>query len=345
MNPGDILTEYGIDNRDCRVEALSSGLINSTWKVSSAAKEYVVQKINTSVFKEPYVIGRNLELLSAYLEQFPEYLFAGPIKNKNGKSLTTVGEDVYRIFPYISNSYTVERVTSSQEAFEAASQFGRFTFMLKDFDPEKLGITIPDFHNIAFRYGQFTHAIRHGNPERIRQSQELIAELQSHKKIIDEFEAIKRNPEFITRVTHHDTKISNVLFDQNGTGLCVIDLDTVMPGYFFSDVGDMMRTYLSPTTEEETDFSKIHIRDEMYHAIKSGYLSGMKAILTDAEKQSFFYAGKFMVYMQALRFATDFLNDDIYYGAKYRDHNFNRANNQLVLLEKLIEKEPVLNRD
>ncbi|HYK56947.1 MAG TPA: aminoglycoside phosphotransferase family protein, partial [Flavisolibacter sp.] len=134
-------------------------------------------------------------------------------------------------------------------------------------------------------------------------------------------------------------KISNVLFDSEGKGICVIDLDTVMPGYFISDVGDMMRTYLSPVSEEETDFSKIIIREEFYKAIVQGYYSEMKEELTETEKQYFFYAGKFMIYMQALRFLTDHINDDVYYGAKYEGHNFARAHNQVILLQQLIRKQ------
>ena len=130
-----------------------------------------------------------------------------------------------------------------------------------------------------------------------------------------------------------------MLFNNNDKGLCVIDLDTVMPGYFISDVGDMIRTYLSPVSEEEKDFSKIQIRDEYFKAIAEGYLTEMNDELTATEKEHFVYAGKFMIYMQALRFLTDYLNDDIYYGSKYEGHNFIRANNQLTLLNRLIEKE------
>ena len=134
------------------------------------------------------------------------------------------------------------------------------------------------------------------------------------------------------------------MFDKEGKGLCVIDLDTVMPGYFISDVGDMMRTYLSPVSEEERDFSKIIVRDEFYKAIVQGYFNEMKGELTDTEKNYFFYAGKFMIYMQALRFLTDHLNGDIYYGAKYPGQNFIRAQNQLVLLERLMEKKEALEK-
>jgi len=122
----------------------------------------------------------------------------------------------------------------------------------------------------------------------------------------------------------------------------VIDLDTVMPGYFISDFGDMMRTYLSPVSEEEKDLSKIEIREDYFKAIAEGYLSEMGNELSSAEKKYLVYAGKFMVYMQALRFLTDHLNNDIYYGAKYEGHNFIRATNQVSLLKKIIDKEKIL---
>ena len=140
------------------------------------------------------------------------------------------------------------------------------------------------------------------------------------------------------RVTHHDTKISNVLFGADDKALCVIDLDTIMPGYFISDVGDMMRTYLPTVSEEETDFSKIEVRDDVYKAIVQGYSNEMGEALSDEETKAFFYAGVFMIYMQALRFLTDHLNNDVYYGARYPNHNFVRAGNQIVLLQKLLEK-------
>lgn len=339
----DVLSAYSLTRDACQAHLLSSGLINSTWKLSCGNNQYIVQRINTDVFKNPEDIAENLEMLSGYLAGQKNYLFVGPVKNKTGKSLTWGSDgNAYRVFPYIKNSYTIDKVSNANEAFQAASQFGEFTFMLRDFDVRKLKITIPDFHNISLRYKQFVSAIEIGDAERKEKSASLIKDLKAFSGIIDEYESIQQNPNFIKRVTHHDTKISNVLFDEHGNGLCVIDLDTVMPGYFFSDVGDMMRTYLSPSTEEDTDFSKIRIREDVYAAIVDGYLSHTRSMLTEEEKTKFFYAGTFMIYMQALRFLTDFLNNDIYYGAKYSDHNFNRAANQLVLLEKLVEKKVVL---
>jgi hypothetical protein len=135
-----------------------------------------------------------------------------------------------------------------------------------------------------------------------------------------------------------------VLFDKHGKGICVIDLDTVMPGYFISDVGDMIRTYLSPVSEEEKDFNKIQIREDFFEAIANGYLSEMGGELSEVEIRHFVYGGMFMIYMQALRFLTDYLNNDIYYGAAYEGHNYLRAKNQVVLLEKLLEKKDKFNK-
>src|SRR4030095_7819983 len=229
--------------------------------------------------------------------------------------------------------HTIDVVNSPSQAYEAAKQFGRFTNLLSAFPVEDLRITLPDFHNLPLRYSQFETAINEGNKERIQEASTLIDFLKNQYEIVTTSEQISSDPDFKKRVTHHDSKISNVLFDDNDHGLCVIDLDTVMPGYFISDFGDMMRTYLSPVSEEEKDLSKIEIREDYFKAIARGYLDEMANELTPVEKKYLVYAGKFMIYMQALRFLTDFLNNDTYYGAKYKGHNFIRANNQVCLLK------------
>jgi Ser/Thr protein kinase RdoA (MazF antagonist) len=242
------------------------------------------------------------------------------------------------MFSFIEGSHTIDVVETPEQAYEAAAQFGRFTRILSDLDVGKLKITIPDFHALSLRYKQFLSAIENGNADRKKESAPLIKKLLAHSSIVEEYEKIRADKNFITRVTHHDTKISNVLFDENDKGICVIDLDTVMPGYFFSDVGDMMRTYLSPVSEEEKDFTKIDIREDIYRAIVNGYYREMNMVLTETEQKYFFYSGCFMIYMQALRFLTDFLNNDIYYGQKYPGHNMVRAGNQAILLQRLMDK-------
>ncbi len=343
-----VLPNFELNGDILKIEAFGSGLINNTWRVSTNSNDYILQRINNEVFKKPEDIEHNIKLIASYLKKHhPDYLFVSPIKTKDGNELIALSYEplykrssklkansYFRMFPFVKESHTIDVVKTPEQAFEAATQFGRFTQKLSGLNISDLKITIPDFHNLSLRYNQFLYAIEKGNNERIRESQELIKNLKAHSNIVEEFEAIKCNKYFKLRVTHHDTKISNVLFDKQSKGLCVIDLDTVMAGYLFSDVGDMIRTYVSPVGEEEKNYSKIEFRMEFYDALVEGYQQEMKDELTSVEKNYFFYAGKFAIYMQSLRFMTDYLNNDAYYGAKYPDHNFVRAMNQFALLEQ-----------
>ena len=172
----------------------------------------------------------------------------------------------------------------------------------------------------------------------------MINKIFDHSGIISTYEKILSTPLFQKRVMHHDTKISNVLFDASDKGICVVDMDTVMPGYFISDFGDMMRTYLSPSSEDEEDFEKIEVRNDFFKAITEGYLEQMSGVLNSTEKEMIFYSGLFMCYMQSIRFLTDHLNNDIYYRASHEQHNLLRASNQMRLLTRLLEKEKDLRR-
>jgi Ser/Thr protein kinase RdoA (MazF antagonist) len=342
--PQSVLPAFGLEDAVTRVEAFGSGLINHTWKVTSSGKEYILQRVNDSVFEQPANIAHNIKIIADYLHQhYPEYCFIAPLISSDGHEMIYVKDDgFYRLFPFVANSHSKDVVEAPEQAFEAATQFGKFTRLLKNMDVNELKITIPHFHDLDLRYKQFVLALEQGKDSRIKESKELIDILEKHADIVTIYQHIQTNPAFIKRVTHHDTKISNVLFTKKDEGICVIDLDTVMPGYFISDVGDMMRTYLSPVSEEEKDFEKITVRDEFYKAIVQGYYNQMKDVLTATEKDYFFYAGKFMIYMQALRFLTDHLNDDVYYGARYPGQNLVRAGNQVTLLQRLLEKEDLL---
>lgn len=339
-----VLPAYGLGGESATIESFGSGLINNTWKVTTPARSYILQRVNESVFARPDDIAHNVRLVADYLKvHHPGYLFIAPVAAGDGRDMTYVeGKGFFRLFPFVGGSCSKDVVETPGQAYEAAKQFGRFTRLLCGLDTSQLRITIPSFHDLSLRYRQFLMSQEKGDPQRLEESRILVNTLAQYTDIVLEYEQIIRNPDFKLRVTHHDTKISNVLFDGEGKGICVIDLDTLMPGYFISDVGDMMRTYLSPVSEEEHDFDKIVIREEYYKAIVQGYYGEMKDELTTTEKGYFFYAGKFMIYMQALRFLTDHLNGDVYYGARYPGHNFVRAANQVVLLQRLMEKEEVL---
>jgi Ser/Thr protein kinase RdoA (MazF antagonist) len=323
---------------NAKIEPFGTGLINHTWKVSDGKATFILQRINTNVFKNPEDIAANIELVAKYLETYhADYQFVAPILTNEGKAMFQNEEGCFRMFPFVEKSHSKDVVETAAQAYEAARQFGKFTRLLADFDASQLTTTIPQFHDLTLRYQQFLTASVNGNSKRIASAKNLIENLLAKAHIVDNYQNIVQNPEFKLRVTHHDTKISNVLFDKKDKALCVIDLDTLMSGYFISDLGDMMRTYLSPVSEEESDFSKIEVRKPFYDAIIEGYYSEMKGILTQVEKEYLNYAGQFMIYMQALRFLTDYLNDDIYYGAKYPEQNVVRAENQLILLEQYLK--------
>jgi Ser/Thr protein kinase RdoA (MazF antagonist) len=330
-----VLSAYGF-SPDVSVTPHGSGLINRTWLIQSAKGTFILQQLNRQVFARPDHIAENIELVGEYLtENYPGIVFPRPVRAITGETLIDAGpEGHYRLYPFIDSSVTIDVVHTPAEAFEAARQFGGFTRMLAGFPAERLHETLPGFHDLTLRYRDFREALEKGRPDRIRDSAPLIDYLESRQHLVTEYARIRSNPGFRLRVTHHDTKISNVLFNSRSKGICVIDLDTVMPGYFISDVGDMLRTYLSPVSEEEKDFSLVRIRQPYFRAIVEGYMEEMSGELTPTEIGAFVYAGSFLMYMQALRFITDHLRDDIYYGSKYEGHNYVRAMNQATLLQQ-----------
>ncbi len=340
-----ILNAFNLNPDTCQVNLFGSGLINLTWKITCGPQEYILQRINTNVFKRPETIEDNLIKLDHYLKlAAPDYLFAAPLQATDGRHLVISGAEYYRLSPFIRDSHTVDFISRSAQAFQAAKQFGKFTRLLDGFNPDQLGYSLPDFHNLSLRVSQFRSAASAASEERKEKAFFEIRQIESNTEIADIYQGILKTGSIPLRVIHHDTKINNVLFDQHDQGLCVIDLDTVMPGYFISDVGDMMRTYLAQASEEEKELSKIEIRAEFFGAIYRGYMEEMADVLTDQEKALFLYSGKFMIYMQAVRFLTDYLNDDIYYQVQYPDHNLMRAKNQLTLLNQYLDSEDKFNQ-
>jgi Ser/Thr protein kinase RdoA (MazF antagonist) len=331
-----IFKQFVSDTDGFEIIKFGTGLIHGTYLVSKKNNPlYILQEINTSVFKSPDTIAANLSSLSDFLNERDKHVFF-PVAQKTllGNSYCIEQGKYYRLTKFVAGSHSIDSCVTSTDAYEAALQFGKFTAAFKDFDVSTIKPTIPQFHDLTFRWKQFLDSLINGNKYRIKFAEKEINQIKQDYHIVEKFEEIKVSTSFKQRVTHHDSKISNVLFNEEGKGVCVIDLDTVMPGYFISDLGDMFRTYLASATEEEVDFSKITARPDFYKALIQGYLENMSDKMTGEEISQIDYAGEFMIYMQALRFLTDFLNDDIYYGTKYELHNYNRTINQLVLLDQ-----------
>ena len=316
---------------------IHQGLINSTYSINTTQGDFIFQSINHHVFKTPSAIDNNINAISNFVKkQDPNYLFTHLVPTNEGKTLIEWEGGYYRAFQKI-DGYALSVLENENQVEEAAKQFSKFTQVLKGFEVDLLQDTLPQFHDLNLRYHQFTAAIENGDAQRIESTQEEISFLKEHKKLVDIYDHFIKNKEAKKRVTHHDTKISNVLFnkvDGVEAAICVIDLDNVMAGHFISDVGDMCRTCLCAVSEEEKDLNKVKVDSKKWDALKKGYLHNMESELSHFELDHFFYSGQFMIYMQALRFLTDHLNRDIYYGAKYDGQNLVRTQNQIRLLEE-----------
>jgi len=316
---------------------IQQGLINSTYSIQTNKGGYILQCINHKVFKNPSAIDDNINAISSYLQKNnPSYLFTHLVPTLNGNTLVNWEGGYYRAFHKIEG-YALSVLENENQVEQAAIQFAGFTSVLKNFEANQLKDTLTDFHNLNLRFHQFSEAIEKGNAQRINETKDAILFLVANKKYVDIYSAFTHHAEVKKRVTHHDTKISNVLFQKKEgieKAICVIDLDTVMAGYFISDVGDMCRTCLCTVSEEEKDLNKVVVDAAKWKALEKGYLYFMQDELSSFEKDHIFYGGQFMIYMQALRFLTDHLNNDIYYGAKYEGQNLVRTLNQIRLLEQ-----------
>jgi Ser/Thr protein kinase RdoA (MazF antagonist) len=335
----EVLNAFSQDNGTFRVEQLGNGLINHTFKISDniSGKTLLLQQINKNVFKNPVDVQDNYLKLWEYKNGTKEIFFPSPVHLKGADTLFIDSDGNYwRAFEFLGGTVTLDVPHNEEQAKATAKTFGQITAFLSSFNIAELNIVIPDFHNLSFRYSQFEDALMHANAGRLQKAAHLIAEVKSRKKYQEFYERITLSAAFPKRVMHHDAKIANVLFDKKtGNVICAIDFDTTMPGYFFSDLGDMIRSMACSSDEHNTDFANLHIRKDFYKAIVSGYMEVMNNYLTDEEKKYIHSAGLLMIYMQAVRFLADYLNNDTYYQISYGEQNFDRSTNQVTLLKNL----------
>jgi hypothetical protein len=271
-----------------------------------------------------------------------------PLQNVNGSLLFVDEEGGYwRAFEFIGNSVSFLTALLPAQAYMTAKTFGKFSASLKEFDATGLETTIPDFHNLDFRYQQFLDALNKAGSERKEIAQQWIKALLDRSHYKEFYNLMCYNPEhFKIRVMHHDAKIANMLFDANSNEVvCVVDFDTTMPGYYFSDLGDMIRSMACSHDENYVAFDELSIREDFYKSLVKGYLEEMEAVLTEEEKKQIDQCGLLMYYMQAIRFLADYLNNDIYYRIQYPEQNLHRAINQVTLLiqlETLLQNTPAV---
>jgi hypothetical protein len=245
--------------------------------------------------------------------------------------------DFWNVTIFIDQSQTFETVTDPNVAYEGGKLFGEFIHLTQDFDPSDLVEVIPRFHDMSFRFEQFEEALEIASQERTSRAQAYIDLAKDLKKEMHILQELKDNGQIILRVTHNDTKISNALFDMEGKGLCVIDTDTIMPGIIHYDFGDAIRTICNTAAEDEKDLEKVKFNKEFYQAYSKGFLENIGNAVSDLERKHFPLAAKTMIFIMALRFLTDYLNDDIYYKTSYPEHNLDRSMNQFKLIQSFEE--------
>lgn len=335
--PNKILHVFNI-GEEFEIIPIPTGHINLTFKVIGAEKSFVLQRVNKTIFTKPDRIANNIKLASDHLKKHhPEYLFLSSIKTNEGNEMEYDDEGFpWRLFPFIEDTFTMDSVESPEQAFSAAQEFGRLTCYLNECDVSKFEPTLDRFHDLTWRYEQFENALNNASPERVEKAKKIIEQSSRFAYLVDDYETLIASGDLVSRVMHNDTKINNILFNKNtNKAVCVIDLDTLMPGYFIYDVGDMIRTFVSPVSEEESDLSKITIREPILDALTKGYLSQMGDVLKEKEKTLIPFGGMMMTYIMGLRFLADFLNGDVYYHTTYPGQNLVRASNQFHFLNLL----------
>lgn len=338
-------------------EPYGNGHIHDTYRVffapTGSPARMILQRINTQVFRNPDVLTENVARVTAHLAA---QLAADPDRDRRALTLipTRAGaalhtdEDggLWRAWRYIPDAYSLDQIDSPAQAFEAARAFGLFQQQLASLPAPPLHATIPDFHHTPKRYAAFEEAIARDAAGRVRTAQAEIAFARARQSIpgllIDSSSGASGLPE---RVTHNDTKVNNVLFDERtGTGLCVIDLDTVMPGLAAYDFGDMVRTMTCSAPEDETDLARVRVDLSLFEAVARGYLSAAGSFLTPTEKDSLLIAGKLITFELALRFLTDHLNGDTYFKVHRPAHNLDRCRTQFMLVESIEAQEAEIGR-
>lgn len=337
MNTSSIVKAFGLDPEKYQCDRITTGHINFTYRLTGVS-HYILQRINKTIFKQPEIVANNIRLAADHLSQnYPDYLFISTIPSLTKKEMVYDEEGFpWRLFPSLSNTITIDKVATEQEASSAARGFGQLTAQLWDCDVLSFRETIPHFHNLSLRYDQFMAALENSSKERKQNAAWAIDHCLAQHHLVVQYNNLITSGTLTLKVMHNDTKINNILFDRTShQAVAVIDLDTLMPGYFIYDLGDMIRTFVSPVSEEEKDFSKIIFRENIYQALIDGYFSAMGSYLSQEQRALAPFAGYMMTYIMALRFIADYLNGDAYYQTNYKGQNLIRGQNQLHLLNIL----------
>ncbi len=322
------------------IHALTSGWINQTYlvkTVDSQANDYVLQRINHQIFTDVDLLQHNIEVVTSHIRRKLEARNEPDIDRKvlrflpaaDGRTYYFDGDSYWRVSVFIPRSETWEAVTP-ESSYLVGLKFGEFQAMLADV-PQQLGETIPDFHNMEFRMKQLREAVSADVVGRLHEVRDFVEAIEQDADEMCCAERLYREGKLPKRICHCDTKVSNMLFDTDGSVLCVIDLDTTMSSFVFSDFGDFLRSAANTGREDEPDLDKVHFNMEIFKPFAKGYIQSARTFLTPIEIEYLPYAATLFPYMQAVRFFADYLNGDTYYRTTYEGQNWVRTKAQYKL--------------
>lgn len=322
---------------------VGNGHINSTYRVNAGADSYILQKINTNIFKDPDGLMNNIVGVTHHIRKKNIQLGREPYRSTlkflatpEGKSYVTVGDETYRMYRYIDNVFTIEKMEDPRHFYLSGVAFGEFANFLSDFDASKLVETIKNFHNTASRFLDFEKAINDNLSARAGEVSDEIEFVRQRKEFMSLFVDKLENGELPLRVTHNDTKLNNVLFDEKtGVPVAVIDLDTVMPGSYLYDFGDAIRSGATHAAEDEQNLDLVDFDLELYEAFTKGYLEQCAKSLTKMEIEMLPYASIMMTLECGMRFLTDHINGDTYFRIHRVGHNLDRCRTQFKLVDQM----------
>ncbi len=326
--------QFKIDGRVISIEPYGEGHINSTMLVTTDKRRYILQKINDNIFKDVQGLMDNIchvtEHLSSIGAETLNVIYTNEGKN-HFKS-----DAYYRIYDFIENTVTYQRVTDAEVFKNSGTAFGAFQNQLAGFDASVLSETIPDFHDTPKRYENFKKALDENICGRARDCREeinfIVSRKDSYSRIVDGLAEGK----IPLRVTHNDTKLNNILMDaDSGMARAIIDLDTIMPGSMLYDFGDSIRFGASTAAEDEKELDKVHFDISLYEAYSSGFCPQVKESITEREVELMPYSAYLMTVECGMRFLTDYLSGDTYFATKYPEHNLVRARTQIKLASEI----------
>jgi len=339
-----VLAQFKLTESPVNCCLWGEGHIHETYLVETKNHhpDYILQKINHFVFRNIPGMMNNIEIVTRHIRQKlnnipghkPDIESMTLVYTRTGQSFfLDENEDYWRMYIFIPETFSLQKITESQQAYEAGKAIGFFQSMLSDLDTPLVD-TIPDFHNIDCRISQFDLAKNAGAvgraeqvPDEIHFVEKRFSQMKSYYRSLKE--------KAVVRATHNDTKVNNVLFDSHNRAQCLIDLDTVMLGYVHFDYGDALRTMANTALEDERDIGKVHFDEEVYHAFTQGYLNEAGNFLNLDELLLLPYAPIYLTFIIGLRFLTDYLNGDVYFRILHPGHNLDRARVQFKLVEEM----------